>query len=182
MQDGETVSLAGRQLEFRHTRGHAEHHFCIWDDASRGWFSGDMFGVSYPWCRFPGGDFLLPSTTPSQFDPDAYLDSLALLGSYRPQRLYLTHWGELLYTPAKASLLARQIEAYRDFATRTDAHLLQQCLTEYTLDLLRQFGASGDESDLRAKLSFDMQLNAQGLLLWRQRMDNLESATRRAAD
>ncbi len=68
MEDGETVSLAGRVLEFRHTRGHAEHHFCIWDEASRGWFSGDMFGVSYPWCRFPNGDFVLPSTTPSQFD------------------------------------------------------------------------------------------------------------------
>jgi glyoxylase-like metal-dependent hydrolase (beta-lactamase superfamily II) len=182
MQDGETVSLAGRHLEFRHTRGHAEHHFCVWDDASRGWFSGDMFGVSYPWCRFPVGDFVLPSTTPSQFDPDAYLDSLALLGSYRPQRLYLTHWGELPYTPAGAELLARQIEAYRDFATRIDAHVLQQCLTEYTLDLLRQFGAGGDQAELRGKLAFDMQLNAQGLRLWRQRSVSQASATGLSAD
>ena len=53
MADGEKVSLGGRQLEFRHTRGHAEHHFCVWDEVSQGWFSGDMFGVSYPWCRFP---------------------------------------------------------------------------------------------------------------------------------
>lgn len=182
VQDGETVSLAGRTLEFRHTRGHAEHHFCVWDEASQGWFSGDMFGVSYPWCRFPVGDFVLPSTTPSQFDPEAYLDSLALLGSYRPQRLYLTHWGELSYSPAAADLLARQIEAYCDFATRIDADALQSCLTEYTLDLLRQFGGSGDEMFLRSKLTFDMQLNALGLRLWRQRVDSQVSTANRTVD
>jgi glyoxylase-like metal-dependent hydrolase (beta-lactamase superfamily II) len=103
MDDGESVSLAGRPLEFRHTRGHAEHHFCVWDARSLGWFSGDMFGVSYPWCRFPVGDFVLPSTTPTQFDPDTHLRSMELLGSYSPRRLYLTHGGELRYTPDKAA-------------------------------------------------------------------------------
>lgn len=38
MGDGEKISLCGRTLEFRHTRGHAEHHFCVWDEVSRGWF------------------------------------------------------------------------------------------------------------------------------------------------
>jgi glyoxylase-like metal-dependent hydrolase (beta-lactamase superfamily II) len=172
MEDGETASLSGRQLEFRHTRGHAEHHFCVWDENSLGWFSGDMFGVSYPWCRFPAGDFVLPSTTPSQFDPETYLRSLELLGSYAPRRLYLTHGGELRYTPAKAALLARQIEAYREFATNTAASALQQRLMDYTLDLLRRFGAEGDESDFRDKLAFDVQLNAQGLQAWRRRVDH----------
>lgn len=174
MQDGESISLSGRQLEFRHTRGHAEHHFCIWDETSRGWFSGDMFGVSYPWCRFPAGDFVLPSTTPSQFDPETYLQSLALLGSYNPLRLYLTHGGELRYTSSNAGLLARQIQAYCEFATTVQADALQDCLLEYTLDLLRRFDAQRDESDLRGKLSFDMQLNAQGLLAWRQRVEKLQ--------
>jgi glyoxylase-like metal-dependent hydrolase (beta-lactamase superfamily II) len=170
--DGGRVSLAGRQLEFRHTRGHAEHHFCVWDQASRGWFSGDMFGVSYPWCRFPAGDFVLPSTTPSQFDPDAYLASLELLGSYAPQRMYLTHWGELEYTSEKARLLARQIEAYRGFATGNAANAedLQRRLSDYSLELLSQFAAGGDDDKLRDYLAFDMQLNAQGLQLWRQRV------------
>lgn len=182
VRDGETVSLAGRQLEFRHTRGHAEHHFCIWDAASQGWFSGDMFGVSYPWCRFPVGDFVLPSTTPSQFDPDTYLESLALLGSYAPQRLYLTHWGELVYTPAKADLLSRQIEAYRDFATSTDTRALQQCLTDYTLDLLRHYSAGLDEIQLCDKLAADMQLNAEGLRQWRRRVDALARPAIQASD
>jgi len=170
MQDGQTISLAGRLLAFRHTRGHAEHHFCVWDALSQGWFTGDMFGVSYRWCRLPQGDFVLPSTTPSQFDPDTFLASLALLASYQPRRMYLTHGGELAYTPGKLALLARQIEAYRDFATAAAHAGLEERLMEYTLDLLREFGAN-DRADLRDKLSFDIQLNAQGLQAWRQRVD-----------
>ncbi len=171
MEDGETVSLGGRPLEFRHTRGHADHHLCIWDEASRGWFSGDMFGVSYPWCRFPHGDFLLPSTTPSQFDPPAYIASLDLLGRYAPQRMYLTHYGALDYTPEKAQMLAHQIEAYCEFAATeaVDVVSLQQRLSDYTVALLHKFGASLATAELQRLLAFDMQLNAQGLQLWQQR-------------
>lgn len=182
MQDGETIALAGRQLEFRHTRGHAEHHFCVWDELSAGWFCGDAFGVSYPWCRFPAGDFVLPSTTPSQFDPEALLQSLALLGSYHPRRMYLTHGGELQYTAGKAALLARQVQAYCEIASTVDAAALQQRLMDYTLDLLRQFGASSDEAVLRDKLSFDLQLNAQGLQAWRQKSDGASTAVARAPE
>jgi glyoxylase-like metal-dependent hydrolase (beta-lactamase superfamily II) len=171
MDDGERVSLAGRPLEFRHTRGHAEHHFCIWDAASRGWFSGDMFGVSYPWCRLPGGDFVLPSTTPSQFEPEAYLASLALLASYSPLRLYLTHHGELAYSAEKSQLLARQVAAYCEIASidSLDVAAVQQRLTDYSLELLSRFDSTADEALMRDRLAVDMQLNAQGLQVWRQR-------------
>jgi glyoxylase-like metal-dependent hydrolase (beta-lactamase superfamily II) len=174
MGDGETVFLAGRKLEFRHTRGHAEHHFCVWDELSRGWFSGDMFGVSYPWCRLREEDFLLPSTTPSQFDPVTYLASLDVLDSYSPERMFLTHYGELAYSAKKSQLLARQINAYNEFATMDSvgAADLQQRLSDYTLGLLYQCGASGDEAEFRGRLAFDMQLNAQGLLMWQQRTGN----------
>jgi len=171
--DGETVFLADRPLLFRHTRGHAEHHFCVWDEASRGWFSGDMFGLSYPWCRLPAGDFVLPSTTPTQFDPQAFHQSLDLLDAYRPQWMYLTHSGALQYSPAKAQLLKRQIDAYVEFAADGTSGLeaLQQRLGDHTVALLREFGAGIDERVLRDHLSFDMQLNAQGLQHWRQRKD-----------
>jgi glyoxylase-like metal-dependent hydrolase (beta-lactamase superfamily II) len=29
---------------FIDTPGHAKHHHCIWDEATRGWFTGDTFG------------------------------------------------------------------------------------------------------------------------------------------
>jgi glyoxylase-like metal-dependent hydrolase (beta-lactamase superfamily II) len=172
MEDGETVSLAGRTLEFRHTRGHAEHHFCVWDETSRGWFSGDMFGLSYPWCRTPAGDFVLPSTTPSQFDPDTFITSLDLLCGYRPQRLYLTHYGELPYAPDKAEGLREQIHTYCKLARShgDDVVRLEEALGDYSVELMHRMELAGDEGAWRQSLAFDMRLNAQGLLAWHARI------------
>jgi glyoxylase-like metal-dependent hydrolase (beta-lactamase superfamily II) len=46
--DEMTLELAGRPLRIVHTAGHAKHHHCIWDEMSRGWFTGDTFGIVYP--------------------------------------------------------------------------------------------------------------------------------------
>ncbi|MBT8117392.1 MAG: MBL fold metallo-hydrolase, partial [Gammaproteobacteria bacterium] len=131
MGDGDAVTLAGRRLEFRHTRGHANHHFCVWDEATRGWFTGDMFGVCYPWWRFVSDDFVLPATTPTQFDPETYPVSLQLLGSYSPRYLYLTHHGRIDYTPEKSARLAAQVARYREIAleSRDNAAVLQDAIT-----------------------------------------------------
>ena len=172
MEDGQSISLGGRQLEIRHTRGHANHHFCVWDETSRGWFSGDMFGISYPWFRFAGGDFVLPATTPTQFDPDDYLASLDLLDSYEPEHIYLTHYGALDYTARKVELLRRQIAAYRDLAPlyAGDKASLEQALSDYSLGEIRAFDAASPEAGLRELLAFDMDLNAQGLESWQRRV------------
>ena len=171
MEDGSCVSLGGRKLEFRHTRGHADHHFCVWDAASRGWFSGDMFGVSYSWFRFPGGDYLLPTTTPTQFDPEAYAQSLRLLASYEPENMYITHSGQIDFTTEKLSLLDRQIRDYAGLATsfRDDMPGLVEALFEYSLELLALFDSGHREAELRDMLAFDVELNAQGLALWQRR-------------
>lgn len=169
IEDGERVSLGARELEFRHTRGHANHHLCVWDKRSQGWFSGDMFGVSYAWFRFDSGDFVLPSTTPTQFDPEAYFASLELLGSYEPRWMYLTHFGVLPYTDAASELLRQQVARFCELATSLgdDPGALQQGLEDYALECLASFSPDTDESTLRRWASFDVPLNTQGLLHWR---------------
>ncbi len=139
---------------------------------SQGWFSGDMFGISYPWFRFPAGDFLIPTTTPTQFNPEAYLASLEVLGSYQPQRIYLTHYGELAYTKELADVLARQVVSYCDLAPphAGDKAGLERALSDYSLGLLREFETSAPEAELCKLLAFDMDLNAQGLQVWLQRI------------
>lgn len=168
MGDGESVELAGRRLMFCHTRGHADHHFCIWDETSRGWFSGDMFGICYSWFRFPAGDFLLPSTTPTQFDPQAYLDSLARLDSANPERVFLTHYGELAHSRQKSAQLGRQVVAYRDLASRHRGDLvaLEKALTAYSLEQIQAFASDLPEAELVSRLAYDLGLNVQGLEVW----------------
>ena len=168
--DGATVELGGRRLEVRHTPGHANHHYCIWDEASRGWFSGDSFGISYPWFRCPGGDYLLPTTTPTQFDPEALLQTFSLLDSYRPSRIFLTHSGELAYAPRLVQLLSRQVAEYCRLAASCGSDLprLSRALVDYTLAEIRALAPAFGEAELRELLAFDADLNAQGLAVWQR--------------
>lgn len=144
-EDNHSLSLGSRQLLFRDTPGHANHHFCIWDETSRGWFSGDTFGLAYPSLTTAAGPFLIPTTTPVQFDPDALLGSIDLMMGYQPEQMFLTHYGALALTPALSKSLREQIRDYVAIATALPAETdietqLQEQLTNYTL---KRFTAHG---------------------------------------
>ena len=170
--DGMTVELAGRPLLFRHTRGHADHHFCVWDEMSRGWFSGDMFGLSYSRMRFARGDFVMPTTTPTQFRPQDYVASVELLRSFSPRRMYLTHYGELLFSDVLADHLCLQIEAYQGLAASypDQPAALAAGIVSYTLDRMATIGSVEEAQACRSLVEMDAKLNAQGLVIWLNRM------------
>ena len=69
--DESRIDLNGRSLLFLDTPGHARHHNCIYDEQSQSFFTGDTFGVSYRELDVNGLEFVFPTTTPVQFDPDA---------------------------------------------------------------------------------------------------------------
>jgi glyoxylase-like metal-dependent hydrolase (beta-lactamase superfamily II) len=97
--DGMELHLADRPLRLFDTPGHARHHHCVWDERSRGLFTGDTFGLSYREFDSPQGAWLLPSTTPVQFDPPALRASFERLLALQPDCIYLTHYGRLPASP-----------------------------------------------------------------------------------
>lgn len=168
VEDGDGVELGGRRLEIRHTPGHADHHFCVWDETSRGWFTGDVFGISYPWFRTKGGDYAMPSTTPNQFRPEALCDSLALIGDYAPERVYLTHYGVLTYSPAVQLALVEQLRAYVDIARECagDVAAIEAAIVDYSLARVRDLNAGAVPGLAGEDFHHDAGLNAQGLAIW----------------
>lgn len=171
VDDGAVFRLGDRPLLFRNTRGHAEHHFCIWDEVSRGWFSGDMFGISYRWFRTPGGDFAMPATTPTQFNPEEYQRSLALLTAQRPERIFLTHYGQLGYSDAVKELLSDQVSVYTELATGAmgDVAALEATILGDAMARVEAMNPGADMSAMYEYLRHDANLNAQGLAVWYQR-------------
>ncbi|MEY8263748.1 MAG: MBL fold metallo-hydrolase, partial [Bermanella sp.] len=93
--DNEQLTLGQRTLTFLDTPGHARHHFCVYDEVSQGFFSGDTFGLAYQELTNENGAFLMVTTTPVQFDPDALKNSIDKLMAMQPQRMFLTHYGVL---------------------------------------------------------------------------------------
>jgi glyoxylase-like metal-dependent hydrolase (beta-lactamase superfamily II) len=172
-QDGETVQLAGRALLFIDTPGHARHHHCIWDARSAGWFTGDTFGLSYRDTDSAAGPFVLPTSSPVQFEPAPLRQSIQRLLAAQPQQVYLTHFGAVKDVPRLAGLLLAQVDAMvalaeslRDAPQRHAA--LKAGLQAQARERLQQHGVA-DLEDAVASLALDIELNAQGLGVWLDR-------------
>ncbi|PKA25540.1 MBL fold metallo-hydrolase [Leptospira levettii] len=92
MEDGEFLDWKGHSFEFIYTKGHANHHFCIYDKKINGVFTGDSFGISYPHLE-NGKSFIFPTTTPTDFDAKEAIHSIDLILGTGASVCYLTHFG-----------------------------------------------------------------------------------------
>jgi len=170
-EDGFKLDLNGRELEFIHTPGHAGHHYSVWDSLSRGFFTGDTFGLSYREFDGPDGPWLFPTTTPVQFDPQAWDKTLDRYLSFSPQRMYLTHYGVVDNVPQLAEGLRKGIRQYvqiaESMANAPRRHLMiKEALMRQALHELADRDCDLPELRCRMLLEVDMELNAQGLGIW----------------
>ena len=166
-----TLQVGRRRLSIADTPGHAQHHVCVWDEATQGWFSGDALGVSYPEFDFGAKRFGVPSTTPSQFDPEALCRSVEQLMARRPQKAYLTHFGAVHDVAAQAAQVVAQTRAMAAVAQEaalqpdTACWLRGRLRSLYGERIALTGGADVVEACL-ALLEGDIELNAQGLEVW----------------
>lgn len=173
-EDGHRLSLGGRELLCIDTPGHARHHLCVWDEASRGWFTGDTFGLSYRELDSAQGAFIVPTTSPVQFEPEALHASIDRLTAQAPEAMYLTHYGRVRDTARLAADLHVQIDAMTAIARacdgRADRHrALVAALGELCLERARAHGCRLDAAGVLRVLGMDIELNAQGLECWLDR-------------
>ncbi len=172
--DGYRCALAGRELELIHTPGHALHHYAIVDREHASIFSGDTFGVSYRELDTAQGPFILPTTSPSQFDPDQLIGSIDRLMSYAPESMYLMHYSRVTDTPRLAASLKSQIREFvrivRESATKSEpSQAIRAAMLELWVGLLQQHGSTLSASAIAELLKGDLDLNTQGLLIWSER-------------
>jgi glyoxylase-like metal-dependent hydrolase (beta-lactamase superfamily II) len=161
-------------LRFADTPGHARHHHCIWDEATRGWFTGDTFGLSYREFDTARGPWLIPTSTPVQFEPEALRASIARLLALQPRAMYLTHFGRIGDVARLAEDLLRLLQRMVDLglalrgAAERHARLREALATMY-LESLHAHGCTLDDAASLALLEMDIELNAQGLAVWLDR-------------
>ncbi|WP_284615232.1 MBL fold metallo-hydrolase [Aquabacterium humicola] len=171
--DDDVIELAGRPLRFIDTPGHARHHHCIWDEASGGWFTGDTFGLSYREHDTARGAWILPTSTPVQFDPDALRRSMDRLLARSPRAMYLTHYSRVGDAPRLAGLLHEQLDAMVALGlSLRDAPERHARLKAGLADIYRsQLARHGVQDPAAAveQLALDIELNAQGLAVWLDR-------------
>ncbi len=171
MEQGDSLLVGRRLLSFMDSPGHARHHFCVWDEHTSGWFTGDNFGLSYRELDTPNGAFIFPTTTPTQFDPDAMIASIDRLMEKAPENMYLTHFGRVQDVARLALNLKAAIKHFVAIA-KTHAHdpnrteAIQVDLMDWLLESVREHGVTLAEPQLREILQLDVDINTQGLEIW----------------
>ncbi|MFC3714744.1 MBL fold metallo-hydrolase [Luteimonas soli] len=172
--DGHVVDLAGRPLLCADTPGHARHHIAVWDATSRSWFSGDIFGLAYPELATAQGAFVVPTTSPVQFDPDEMRASVRRLLAEQPLAVYLTHYGRVDEVARLGADLIEQVDAMVALARGcdggSDRHArLVDALTAFYVERARRHGVVDAAAVVPRLLALDIELNAQGLEVWLDR-------------
>jgi glyoxylase-like metal-dependent hydrolase (beta-lactamase superfamily II) len=170
--DEQVVHLAGRPLRFIDSPGHAKHHHAIWDARSRSWFTGDTFGLSYRAFDVDGRAWILPTSTPVQFEPDALKATVARLLAAEPVAMQVTHYGRIGGSVEEvrrlAAVMLEQVdemvalaELLKDVPERHEK--LKGGLLAAYLARVQGHGYRGNMADAADWLALDAELNAQGL-------------------
>ncbi|MCB9688035.1 MAG: MBL fold metallo-hydrolase [Alphaproteobacteria bacterium] len=170
MADGEEVRLADRPLRFLHTRGHANHHLVVHDPLGDAVFTGDAFGIVYPYLQ-RNGTLAFPSTTPTDFDADAALASVDRIAALGTARVFPTHMAEQRDVAGIADALRRQLRVLGEAVDRADREGIDGDaldaffgrLCAEVLDAELASHGFGDDPVARKLVALDAELNGQGL-------------------
>ena len=140
LKGGERITAGGRQLDVAYTPGHASHHVSYFNRDADVAFVGDGGNL-----RGTVAVHAVANAAPD-IDPEAWRESLARIGSWRADTLFVTHFGPS--GPAAAHLT--------EFASRLDrdAQLAKEVLAKEGTDEQREaWFMEAMRKDLRRNLS-----------------------------
>lgn len=177
MKEGMTLNLNGRTLQLIDTPGHARHHLTVWDEQSKGLFTGDVFGNAYPEIHSHKGRYLMPVTSPVQLDPPVWHQSIDKLLTFKPKRVFLTHYGVLENPQESVEQLHRDLDAYVEIAhslaliTEHRYEKLLEQISNYHFKNIAAHGCNLSIKEIERLIASDIELCAQGLEVWLQRQE-----------
>jgi glyoxylase-like metal-dependent hydrolase (beta-lactamase superfamily II) len=102
---GERIEAGGRAWDVAYTPGHAWHHVSYFSPDAGVAFVGDTAGVRV----LPNGP-IVPPTPPPDIELDTWRESVARIGRWAPETLFLTHFGPSSPCGPHLAELLEQIE------------------------------------------------------------------------
>ena len=169
--EGFEIHLGKRVLKCLDTPGHAKHHIAIWDSISKGVFTGDTFGLSYREFDTENGGYVMPTTTPIQFDPVALRESVERIAALQPDCIFPTHFSRVDDVQKLKLLFLKQLDEMVSLAiSLKESSQRHENIKNGLLDIyekyLKEHGCNLSKAEIGDFLKIDLELNAQGIGVW----------------
>ena len=108
-------------MRVAYTPGHASHHVCYLHEETGTAFVGDIAAV-----RIPGVDLVVPPTPPPDIDIEAWENSIATVEAWLPERLALTHFGQIDDPLSHLQLVRERLREEAQLAKELDEDAYEQ--------------------------------------------------------
>ena len=170
--EGEVISFQGRRLQIFDAPGHANHHIIIFDEESKSFFTGDAFGIAYPELTSEDGEFILISSTPTQFEPVKFNTTIKKIMEQKPESCFLTHFSKIMNIEKNGYELLKQLDEYVTITQQVrnnyedQQNQIREKLFELLYKKLEKTNLSISRREFGNLLGLDLSLNAQGLEYW----------------
>ena len=169
VNEGDRIVAGGRTLDVAYTPGHASHHVSYFNADTGIAFVGDTAGIK----RRARG-YVLPPTPPPDIDLELWSESLARVGSWHPETLFLTHFGPSSPSAPHLTELGDHFAVVRDFAARSlqqdgDDDARAAWFTEEVRRELRRHLDEREAAEYEVAGRFD--LNWRGLVRYLKKKD-----------
>jgi glyoxylase-like metal-dependent hydrolase (beta-lactamase superfamily II) len=167
-EHGETLNIGERTLTFFDSPGHAKHHFTILDPVANALYAGDAIGIRYR-KGFTNWDFefIMPSSSPVDFDPEAVHNTLAFLKEQPFEWVYHAHFGRspkeeaIEHTNRVTDVFANLVAKH--YHKGVSVFEIEKALQEWVVSDLEKRGLH--PGDIHA-LDIDVLLDAMGLIYY----------------
>ena len=176
VQDNARFRLDGSEFQCTHTPGHALHHYCLVDLDSHSVFTGDSFGISYRAFDNKNGAFIFPATTPTHFDPQQAHASLDRIMAFEPEACFLTHYSRVTGLQRLSADMHAHLDKFVQIAQacanrgEQRSACMKELMHTYLVQRVREHGCRLDQAQVDLWLEMDVELNAQGLAVWLDRL------------
>ncbi|WIY63084.1 MBL fold metallo-hydrolase [Bacillus arachidis] len=186
VKDGETLQISeNRILTFYDTPGHAKHHISIHDSLTNGIFTGDTIGIYYRELAELDVELYLPTTSPSQFQPDAMIAAKDRIRNMKVDSIYFGHYGasshvsevykQLEYwLPIFVEAGKQVFEQNQDFEAAS--HELYVLLLDKVSSHLSQKGVPSTHS-IYDVIKLDMEISAMGIIDYLTKQEKAKTTT-----
>jgi len=139
LRGGERIEAGGRALEVAYTPGHASHHVSYFSADTGIAFVGDTAGV-----KLLPDAFVMPATPPPDVDLELWSESFRIIDAWRPDTLFLTHFGPSSPPQTHLTELTDHLEAA--------ARLVEQSLARDQSDEAREAWFSDEVRRMLARM------------------------------